>query len=85
MLVTINYHAYIWELNMVDESIENILLSFHFYKIWFLIKVNLYDFDGNDKILYMKALEVILFIEYFKLFIMPSLFRNWNIILLRYL
>lgn len=84
MLVTINYHAYIWELNMVDESIENILLSFHFYKIWFLIKVNLYDFD-NDKILYMKALEVILFIEYFKLFLMPFFFRNWNIILLRYL
>ena len=84
MLVTINYHAYIWELNMVDESIENTLLSFHFYKIWFLIKVNLYDFD-NDKILFMKAFEVILFIEYFKLFLMPSLFRNWNIILLRYL
>ena len=84
MLVTINYHAYIWELNMVDESIENTLLSFHFYKIWFLIKVNLYDFD-NDKIQFMKAFEVILFIEYFKLFLMPSLFRNWNIILLRYL
>ena len=64
MLVTLNYHAYIWEIIMVDEAIEDTLLSFHFYKTWILIKLNLYDYE-NDKFLYVEGIQVILKINQF--------------------